>query len=94
MTSGPGAGFDTLYTIYALSGIWRACPSHCNSRIGEAQWLSGRELDSRRRGHGFELHQRHCAMSLSKTHSLTLTIVRPANRDWACQTERCATLSN
>ena len=25
----------------------RACPSHCNSRIGGAQWLSGRELDSR-----------------------------------------------
>ena len=21
-------------------------------------------------------------------------IVRPANRDWACQTERCQTLSN
>ena len=21
-------------------------------------------------------------------------IVRPANRDWACQTERCRTLSN
>ena len=21
-------------------------------------------------------------------------IVRPANRDWACQTERCHTLSN
>ena len=23
-----------------------------------------------------------------------LRIVRPANRDWACQTERCHTLSN
>ena len=23
ITSGPGAGFDTLYTIYALSGIWQ-----------------------------------------------------------------------
>ena len=25
---------------------------------------------------------------------LTIGIVRPANRDWACQTERCHTLSN
>ena len=23
ITSGPGAGFDTLYTMYALSGIWQ-----------------------------------------------------------------------
>ena len=26
--------------------------------------------------------------------SSTSLIVRPANRDWACQTERCHTLSN
>ena len=25
---------------------------------------------------------------------LLFSIVRPANRDWACQTERCHTLSN
>ena len=25
---------------------------------------------------------------------LSIGIVRPANRDWACQTERCHTLSN
>ena len=30
-----------------------------------AQWLSGRVLDSRPRGRGFE---RHCVVSLSKTH--------------------------
>ena len=23
LTSGPEAGFDTLYTMYALSGIWQ-----------------------------------------------------------------------
>ena len=23
ITSGPGAGFDTLYTMYALLGIWQ-----------------------------------------------------------------------
>ena len=33
-----------------------------------AQWLSGRVLDSRLRVWGFEPHQRHCVVSLSKTH--------------------------
>ena len=34
-----------------------------------AQWLSGRVLDSRPSGGGgFEPHQRHCVVSLSKTH--------------------------
>ena len=31
-----------------------------------AQWLSGGVLGSRARGRGFELHQRHCVVSLSK----------------------------
>ena len=35
--------------------------------MGE-QWLSGRVLDSRPRGPGFEPHRRHCVVSLSKTH--------------------------
>ena len=33
-----------------------------------AQWLSGRVLDSRLRGRGFEPHRHHCVVSLSKTH--------------------------
>ena len=33
-----------------------------------AQWLSGRVLDSRPRGCGFEPHRHHCVVSLSKTH--------------------------
>ena len=28
-----------------------------------AQWLSGRVLDSRPRGHGFEPHRRHCVVA-------------------------------
>ena len=36
--------------------------------LPEAQWLSGRELDSRSRGFGFGPHRRHCIVSLSKTH--------------------------
>ena len=31
-----------------------------------AEWLSGRVLDSRPRGRGFEPHWRHCVVSLSK----------------------------
>ena len=31
-----------------------------------AQWLSGRVLDWRPRGRGFEPHRRHCLVSLSK----------------------------
>ena len=33
-----------------------------------AQRLSGRVLDSRPRGRGFEPHRHHCVVSLSKTH--------------------------
>ena len=32
------------------------------------QWLSRRVLDVRQRGSGFEPHQRHCNVSLSKIH--------------------------
>ena len=33
-----------------------------------AQWLSGRVLDLRSRGCGFDPHWHHCVVSLSKTH--------------------------
>ena len=42
-----------------------------------AQWLSGRVLDSRPRGHGFEPHQRHCVVSLSKNINPSLVLVQP-----------------
>ena len=32
----------------------------------EAQWLSGRVLDSRLRGRGFEPHRRHCVVVLEQ----------------------------
>ena len=32
------------------------------------KWLSGRVLDSRQKGGGFEPHWGHCLVSLSKTH--------------------------
>ena len=42
-----------------------------------AQWLSGSVLDSRPKGHGFEPHQRHCVVSLSKNINSSLVLVQP-----------------
>ena len=42
-----------------------------------AQWLSGRVLDLRLRGHRFERHWRHCIVSLSKNINPSLVLVRP-----------------
>ena len=42
-----------------------------------AQWLSGRVLDSRPKGRGFEPHRRHCVVSLSKNIYPSLVLVQP-----------------
>ena len=42
-----------------------------------AQWLSGRVLDSRLRGCGFEPHRRHCVVSLSKNINPSVVLVQP-----------------
>ena len=42
-----------------------------------AQWLSGRGLDLRPRGSGFEPHGRHCVVSLSKNINPSLVLVQP-----------------
>ena len=46
-------------------------------RLMGAQWLSGRVLDSRPRGRGFESHWRHCVVSLSKNINPSLVLVQP-----------------
>ena len=43
---------------------------------GGAQWLSGRVLDSRPKGRGFEPHRRHCFVSLSKNINPSLVLVQ------------------
>ena len=35
-------------------------------KIYGAQWLSGRVLDSRPKGRGFEPHRRHCVVALGQ----------------------------
>ena len=47
-----------------------------NHKLG-AQWLSGRVLDSRPKGCGFEPHRRHCVVSLSKNINPSLVLVQP-----------------
>ena len=42
-----------------------------------AQWLSGRVLDSKPRGRGFESHWRHCVVSFSKNINPSLVLVQP-----------------
>ena len=42
-----------------------------------AQWLSGRVLDSRPRGCGFEPHRYHCVVSLSKNIDPSLVLIQP-----------------
>ena len=41
------------------------------------KWLSGRVLDSRQRGRGFEPHWRHCIVSLRKNINPSLVLVQP-----------------
>ena len=42
-----------------------------------AQWLSGRVLDLRPKGRGFQPHRRHCIVSLSKNINPSLVLVQP-----------------
>ena len=45
--------------------------------LSGAQWLSGRVIDSRPRGRGFEPHRRHCVVSSSKNINPSLVLVQP-----------------
>ena len=50
--------------------------SQCTVKWG-AQWLSGRVLDLRPKGRGFEAHRRHCVVSLSKNINPSLVLIQP-----------------
>ena len=59
-------------------------PSRCDHKAATdktlwmgAQWLSGRVLDSRPKGRGFEPHRSHCVVSLSKNINPSLVLVQP-----------------
>ena len=73
--------FLTL-VIYAADNMNRChfqmniCPV-LQQEVSGAQWLSGRVLDLRQRGRGFEPHRRHCVVSLSKNITSSLVLVQP-----------------
>ena len=51
--------------------------THAICEVPAMQWLSGRVLDSRPKGRGFEPHWRHCVVSLSKNINPSLVLVQP-----------------
>ena len=75
MTQPPESGFScaVMYNYKTRSG---------------GQWFSGRVLDSRPRGHGFEPHRRYCVVSLSKNINPSLVLVQP-RKTRPFITERC-----
>ena len=64
-----GSLSKTHYLLLSI-GLIQVDPSDITETIERlgVQWLSGRVLDSRARGRGFEPHRHHCIVSLSKTH--------------------------
>ena len=68
-------GPDSLKNHIAYSSI--LILSSAKNKQKKAQWLSGRVLDSRPRGRGFESHRRHCVVSLSKNINPSLVLVQP-----------------
>ena len=54
-----------MFVCYTLSlGNTYSYKTAC--RYKGAQWLSGRVLDSRPKGRGFEPHRRHCVVVLEQ----------------------------
>ena len=74
-----------MYSVFSLLSLFLLVISLCFHdtificQIGSegAQWLSGRVLDSRPKGCGFEPHRRHCVVSLSKNINPSLVLVQP-----------------
>ena len=64
-------GFDLDHTLAKFNLV------NLTKVIVGALWLSGRVLDSRPKGHGFEPHRRHCVVSLSKNINPSLVLVQP-----------------
>ena len=57
--------YAIMHVRHKNSNIQGRSPNVVYHKEG-AQWLSGRVLDSRLRGRGFEPHQRHCVVVLKQ----------------------------
>ena len=67
---------NTAQWIQPIECQYTLCNISNNTSHG-AQWLSGRVLDSRPRGRGFEPHWLYCVVSLSKNIDPSLVLVQP-----------------
>ena len=75
--------------IHAVSSkLWQELPQPIDELLWQkhyllyqkamgGQWLSGKVLDSRLKGRGFEPHLRHCVVFLSKNINPSLVLVQP-----------------
>ena len=63
-------------------------PNNVSMHLEGAQWLSGRVLDSRPRGRGFEPHRRHCVVVLEKRHIYSSLVLVQPRKTRPCLTER------
>ena len=63
--------------IYEIKRICHHAKNFIISYGRGAQWLSGRVLDSRPRGHGFESLQHHCVVSLRNNINPILVLIQP-----------------
>ena len=91
----PGAWLQMIFCIKAKARCGSVKQSSfsglvCSGlhSISGAQWLSGRVLDSRPRGHGFEAQRRHCVVALSKTYNSSLVLVVQSRKTRPYITER------
>ena len=61
--------FSKIYKPFNIQFKRRTCSSLCQDTIflqKGAQWFSGRVLDSRLKGRGFEPHRPHCVVVLEQ----------------------------
>ena len=58
--------FDKFCHFHKTSGYSNKCIFFNAALPLGAQWLSGRVLDSRPKGRGFEPHRRHCVVVLEQ----------------------------
>ena len=61
---------NVCWPIFVVKEMVQSSVTHMG-----AQWLSGRVLDLRLKGRGFEPHRRHCLVSLSKNINPSLVLV-------------------
>ena len=70
-----GKEISSTPEVMPFVGWWSSWISY--PYLGERRGSSGRVLDSRPKGRGFEPHRRHCVVSLSKNINPSLVLVQP-----------------